>query len=57
MSQDECLKGAAHKDKILICAFLARVMHGKELGKFLQIEVEINPSALSISVYTSVFFF
>ncbi|XP_037549773.1 telomeric repeat-binding factor 1 [Nematolebias whitei] len=45
ISQDDCLKGAAHKDKILICAFLARVMHGKELD----VQFEEGNSAMPLT--------
>lgn len=35
ISQIPALKGELHSEKIMISAFLARVMHGKQLGKLL----------------------
>lgn len=40
VAQDQSFQGAVHKEKLFICAFLTRVLYGKELGKFLQTEVE-----------------
>lgn len=33
MCQGSSLKGEVHDEKMMISAFLARVMHGKQLGK------------------------
>lgn len=41
MSQSSSLKGKIYAEKRLICAFLARVMHGKQLGKLSQSEAEL----------------
>lgn len=43
ISQSSSLKGDLHDEKMMICAFLARVMHGKQLGKLSQSEAELGP--------------
>ena len=42
ISQSPSLKGKRNATKTMICAFLARVMHGKQLGKLLQSEAELS---------------
>lgn len=37
------MKGQPYEEKIMICAFLARVIHGKHLGTSLQSQAEIMP--------------
>lgn len=49
ISQIPALKGELHSEKIMICAFLARVMHGKQLGKLSQSEAELGLPLIHLS--------
>ncbi|MEQ2239089.1 hypothetical protein ILYODFUR_000973 [Ilyodon furcidens] len=53
LSQCKSLKAAAHTEKSLICAFLARVMHGKQLDVLFEEDESVMPLMSAATVWSS----
>ncbi|KAM4719023.1 telomeric repeat-binding factor 1 isoform 2-T2 [Anableps anableps] len=53
LSQCKSLEEAAHKEKSLICAFLARVMHGKQLDVVFEEDESVMPLMSAATVWSS----
>ncbi|KAM6900542.1 telomeric repeat-binding factor 1 [Xenentodon cancila] len=52
ISQSSSLKGNVHNDKILICAMLARVMHGKELDVLFEEDESVMPLMSALKIWS-----
>lgn len=48
--QSPSFKGDLHDEKMMIIAFLSRVMHGKQLGKLLQQGTELGRVHITLQV-------
>ncbi|XP_017261839.1 telomeric repeat-binding factor 1 [Kryptolebias marmoratus] len=53
ISQGKSIKGAAHKEKLLICAFLTRVMSGKELDVLFEADEAVMPLMSAANVWSN----
>ncbi|XP_033494261.1 telomeric repeat-binding factor 1 [Epinephelus lanceolatus] len=53
LCQSSSLKGNLHNEKTLICAFLARVMHGKELDILFEEDDHVMPLMSAAKVWSS----
>ncbi|RVE58837.1 hypothetical protein OJAV_G00198300 [Oryzias javanicus] len=53
MSQSLTLKGAADNEKTLICAFLSRVMHGKQLDVLFEEDEHMKPLMSAFKIWLS----
>ncbi|MEQ2279062.1 hypothetical protein AMECASPLE_005680 [Ameca splendens] len=51
--QCKSLKAAAHTEKSLVCAFLARVMHGKQLDVLFEEDESVMPLMSAATVWSS----
>ncbi|XP_061569500.1 telomeric repeat-binding factor 1 [Cololabis saira] len=52
ISQTSSLKGNVHNDKMLICALLARVMHGKELDVLFEEDDSVMPLMSALKIWS-----
>ncbi|CAG5895901.1 unnamed protein product [Menidia menidia] len=52
ISQSKSLKRNCHKEKILLCAFLARVMHGKQLDVVFEEDESVMPLMSAAKIWS-----